>query len=156
MSWKNNAIWWSVAGPNVAELWKLLAAWTGVLIGRRKRFLLFYTPITIGGMPSTKIYPRRHKDKLLLWISLLAEAGNSLGEGDESCSGPSGKLLCLRQNKKLQHMYGNIPYLFDFWADPSLLLMLANNLCTLIGWSSSRDFKWPIRLLQFKSCQRDT
>ena len=44
----------------------------------------------------------------------LTRDWSSLVEGDEGWIGPSGKLLCLRQNQKImQHMHGNIPYLFD-------------------------------------------
>ena len=50
-------------------------------------------------------------------------------EGDEGCIGPSGKLLCLLQplpppKKGMQNMHGNITYLFDFWADPFVHLLL--------------------------------
>ena len=39
-------------------------------------------------------------------------------EGDEGCIDPTGKLLCLyKMPNILQHMYGNIPYMFDCWAD---------------------------------------
>ena len=46
-------------------------------------------------------------------------------DGDEGYIGSSGKLLCLWQTQKImEHMRGNIPYLFDFWADPFVHLLL--------------------------------
>ena len=57
--------------------------------------------------------PLRYKtiDKAQPWSSLVEE--------DEYCNGPSGKLLRLRRTQKnILHMHGNIPYFFDFWADP--------------------------------------
>ena len=49
------------------------------------------------------------------------KATSPLVEGKE---GPSGKLLCLWQPQKNRAAYGNIPYLFDFWADPFVHLLL--------------------------------
>ena len=44
-----------------------------------------------------------------------AKTCSSVVEGDEGYIGPNAKLLCLWQNQKnMQHMHGNIPYLFDF------------------------------------------
>ena len=46
-------------------------------------------------------------------------------DGYESSIGPIGKLLCLWQiQKTLQHMHGNIPFMFDYWADPTVHLLL--------------------------------
>ena len=54
-------------------------------------------------------------------------------EGDEVCECPFGKLLCLRHPKIMQDMDGNIPYMFDCWANLLLLKTsmaeLSNALC---------------------------
>ena len=51
---------------------------------------------------------------------------SSLLEGHEGCIGPSGVSCCVYHNpeKIMQHMHGNIPYLFDFWANPFVHLIL--------------------------------
>ena len=37
----------------------------------------------------------------------------------KACIGPSGKLLCIWHDKKImERIYGNIPYIFDYWGDP--------------------------------------
>ena len=55
-------------------------------------------------------------------LPLNDSAGYSLVEGDEGCS---GKLLYLGQHQKImQHMHGNILYMFDCWADPVVHLIL--------------------------------
>ena len=42
--------------------------------------------------------------------------------------GPSGKLLCLdKPYNNMQHMDGNIPFFFDFWADIFVHLRLLDN-----------------------------
>jgi len=48
-----------------------------------------------------------------------------LVEGFEGCIGPSGMQLCLWQksNRIMQHMHGNIHYMFDCWADLVVLLL---------------------------------
>ena len=43
---------------------------------------------------------------------------STLVEGDEDCIGPSVK------QKIMPQMHGNIPYLFDFWANPFSHLLL--------------------------------
>ena len=55
--------------------------------------------------------------------------------------GPSGKLLCLWNTKKLtQHTHSNIPHIFDHWADPVVHLLLLKS-------SMAKDWEealWPI------------
>ena len=56
---------------------------------------------------------------------LLRPNRSSLVEGGEGCIGPSDKLLCLRQTKKIMHhMHSIIPYTFDCWADAGNHLLL--------------------------------
>ena len=51
---------------------------------------------------------------------------SSLVLGNEGCTGPSRKVLCLCQATKcMQHKYVIIPYyMFDYWADPVVHLLL--------------------------------
>ena len=49
---------------------------------------------------------------------------SSLVEGDEGCNGPTGKLLWTKLKNYAPHAHGSIPYLFDFWADPVVYLLL--------------------------------
>ena len=50
--------------------------------------------------------------------------GVSVKPWDEGCTSPIGKLLCLWQNQKnMQLMHDNIPFMFDFWAYPLLHLL---------------------------------
>ena len=60
--------------------------------------------------------------------------------------GPSGKLLCLWNTKKLtQHTHSNIPNIFDHWTDPVVHLFLGSK--ELHGWdenfSHSLTFPMP-------------
>ena len=50
----------------------------------------------------------------------------------KACIGPSGKLLLIWQTKKL--CIANVPYTFDYWADPvvHLLKTLAQNNCAIL------------------------
>ena len=59
-----------------------------------------------------------------IWTWPTANLWSSLVEGDEVCVDPSGELLALPPKKvySIQLMYGNIPYMFDGWADPVVLL----------------------------------
>ena len=57
-----------------------------------------------------------------IWYTV---AWSSLIEGDEGYIGPSGKLLCFgKPPKSMQHMDGIISYLFDYWANPVVHLLL--------------------------------
>ena len=54
-----------------------------------------------------------------------ARSWRSLVDGDEGCICPSGKLYSLWHNQKnMQNMHDNIPYLLDFWADLFVHLLL--------------------------------
>ena len=53
------------------------------------------------------------------------EACSSVVEEDDGCIGSSGKLLFLWPTPIImQNMLGNIPYMFDYWADPVVHLLL--------------------------------
>ena len=49
----------------------------------------------------------------------------SLVEGDEGCISPGGNLLVFLKNEKImQHMHGNIQYMFVCWPNPVVHLLL--------------------------------
>ena len=58
-------------------------------------------------------------------------------ERDEGCIGPSGTLLCFWQTlKSMQHMHGNIPYMFDCQAHLVVhLLLLKSSMWEQFLWS---------------------
>ena len=52
--------------------------------------------------------------KVSFWIKVW----NSLGEGQAGCSSPRHKRSCLcKPQKIMQHMQGNISYMFDCWGN---------------------------------------
>ena len=73
---------------------------------------------------------RKNLWRFVIWEKEAAaevspEPWSSLVEGDEGFFGPSGKLLCLWQIKKVYVALDcTIPYMFDYWADPVVYLLL--------------------------------
>ena len=61
----------------------------------------------------------------------------SFVKGDEGCIGTSGKLLFVQQvEKNMQHLFGTILYMLEYWADPVVHLLLLKSLFPKVAFKS--------------------